>query len=181
MEVYEINPHLKILPGNIELFRVEMASGEGRENLLKRYVEVVKEDYDFILIDTPPTPSVWMTSALIASDYYLIPVKPDPISFTGIDLLKSVIDGRQETYGLRLKCLGVVLTIVEEGTINFSEARNKLAGDAVWGRYLFRSHLSKRVIISREQGNQKTILELDDLDAKASMAGIVRELLSRLT
>lgn len=75
-----------LIPGNLNLFQIEMASGEGRENRLSKYLKGISEQYDFVIIDTPPTPSIWMTSALIASDFYLIPVKPEPLSFTGIDL-----------------------------------------------------------------------------------------------
>jgi len=180
ISVYRVRENFELLPGNIELFRIEMAAGEGKENLLKRYIEAVSDHYDFILIDTPPTPSVWMTSALIASNYYIIPVKPDPISFTGIDLLKSVIEGRQETYGLNIKCIGVVLTITEDATINFSAAKDRLSKDATWGKFLYKSSLPKRVVIAREQGKQNTILDIEDSAAKSGMAGIVRELLSRI-
>jgi len=46
---------------------LEMAPGEGRENRLKAYLSAIKDDvdYDFIIIDTPPTPSVWMTSRVL--------------------------------------------------------------------------------------------------------------------
>lgn len=170
-----------MLPGNIELFRIEMASGEGRENLLSRYTETIVEEYDYILIDTPPTPSVWMTSSLIASNFYIIPVKPDPISFTGIDLLKSVIDSREETYGLKIKCLGVVLTIVEEDTLNYKAARERLSKDKKWSKYLFKGSMLKRVALARAQGQQQHVLDLDDSAARLSMTSIVRELEERLS
>lgn len=106
---------LWILPGNIDLYRLEMSAGEGREFSLQRLIEenLSPAGFDYVIIDTPPTPSVWMTSALIASDYFVIPVKPDPLSLIGIDLLWSIIDRRRKSYGLKLKCLGVVLTMVE--------------------------------------------------------------------
>ncbi|PWQ92153.1 ParA family protein, partial [Leucothrix pacifica] len=53
-----------LLPGSLELYRLEMAPGEGRENRLKSYLQKVQNQYDYVVIDTPPTPSVWMTSAL---------------------------------------------------------------------------------------------------------------------
>ena len=79
---------LEIIPGDLELYRVEMAAGQGKELRLKRYLDKIskKDLYDIVIIDTPPTPSHYMMSALIASDYYLVPVKPDPLSRVGIDL-----------------------------------------------------------------------------------------------
>jgi chromosome partitioning protein len=89
------------LPGNIDLYRLEMVSGEGREFSLKRFIEerLEADGFDYTIIDTPPTPSVWMTSALIASDFFVIPVKPDPLSLIGIDLLRSIIERRRKSYG----------------------------------------------------------------------------------
>ena len=89
---------LHILPGTIDLYRLEMISGEGREFALKRFIDdcLASQNFDYVIIDTPPTPSIWMSSALIASDYYLIPVKPDPLSLIGIDLLGSIIERKKK-------------------------------------------------------------------------------------
>ena len=76
------------IPGALKLFKLEMAPGSGREYRLKNYIKSLEQNYEYVIIDSPPTPSVWMSSALLASDYYLIPVKPDPISTTGIELLQ---------------------------------------------------------------------------------------------
>lgn len=105
IEVIEIKRNFDLLPGNLELYRLEMAPGDGRENRLKNYLNKVSEQYDYVVVDTPPTPSVWMTSALIASNYYLIPVKADPISLTGIDLLRSIIEEKKRTSSLILNVL----------------------------------------------------------------------------
>lgn len=177
-----LSKNLYILPGNLELYRLEMASGEGRENLLKRYIDKLLErrHFDYILIDTPPTPSVWMTSALIASGYYLIPVKPEPISFTGIDLLHSVIDSRRDAFGLDLQCIGVVLTIAETNTKVYEAAVKKLKEDSRWGSLLYTYPLSKRTEIARLQGKQQTILNGRNNEAAFDLIRIVRELVLRL-
>lgn len=128
----KIRQQLDLLPGALDLYRLEMAPGEGRENRLRLYLETVKEQYDYVIIDTPPTPSVWMTSALIASDHYVIPVRPDPISLTGIDLLRSIVKEKAENFGLSTKCAGVVLTVVEQNTRVFENARANLSGNEFW-------------------------------------------------
>lgn len=91
-----IKDNLHIIPGSLGLYKIEMKPGEGVENRLKKYLKLRENDYDYVIIDTPPTPSVWMSSALIASNYYLIPVKPDPLSITGIDLLDSIISEKEK-------------------------------------------------------------------------------------
>ena len=72
-------------------YKIEMKPEKDRKNKLRRFLKIHENDYDYVIIDTPPTPSVWMSSALIASDYYLISSQThDPLSITGIDSLDSI-------------------------------------------------------------------------------------------
>lgn len=149
IEVIKIKKNFYLLPGNLELYRLEMAPGEGRENRLKNYLTRVGDKYDYVIIDTPPTPSVWMTSALIASDYYVIPVKADPLSLTGIDLLKSIIDEKKENFGLTINCAGLVLTLTESNTKVLENAKNYLENDQYWTKHLYKGSLRSELGLRR--------------------------------
>ena len=183
IEPFHFSDNLHILPGNLELYKLDMASGTGRENRLKQYLRELnkKNKYDFVLIDTPPTPSVWMTSALIASDYYLIPVKPDPISFVGIDLLENIIEQKRDSYDLQIKCIGLVVTMVDrqDSTI-FRDAISFVRENARWKSLLYKKHLPKRTEIAKLQLQKQFILDSKDTTIKTSLAGIVSELKIRL-
>lgn len=174
--------NLSILPGNIDLYRVEMSPGEGREFALKRFIdEALKSSYDYIIIDTPPTPSIWMSSALIASQYYVIPVKPDPLSLIGIDLLRSIIERKKKIFGLTLNCLGVVFTLVERSdSVLFSEGKQNLLGNDYWKDYLYENYMPKRTAYSKLQIDQPFILKHDDFELRESLKGIVLEMLEEL-
>lgn len=170
------------LPGNLDLYRIEMASGSGKENRLKRYIAEIQkeEEYDYIIIDTPPTPSIWMTSALVASDYYLIPVKPDPISFTGIDLLKNIIEDKRDDLALTIECIGLVITMVErDDSVVFTEVKKQIA-KTEWSKYLYKKHIQKRADIPKYQLNNVFIMDLNDGAVKSSLTGIVDELIDRI-
>ncbi|WP_306331975.1 ParA family protein [Vibrio injensis] len=169
-----------LLPGNLELYRLEMAPGEGRENRLKSFLNKVKDKYDYVVIDTPPTPSVWMTSALIASQYYLIPVKADPISLTGIDLLKSIIEEKKENFALDLNCAGLILTLTEENTLVYKRAKSNLSSDKYWKKYLYKLGMPKRTAIASKQLEQVHILDSQDSESKRCLAGIVTEFIKRI-
>lgn len=180
---FKISDKLHILPGNLELYKLEMASGSGKENKLKQYIEEINklEKYDYVLIDTPPTPSVWMTSALIASDYYLIPVKPDPMSFVGIDLLENIVDQKKDAYNLSIKCLGLVFSMVErDDSVVYKNALINVNKDKKWKKLLFNKYIPKRTEIAKLQLEKRFILDSDDVNAKSSLAGIVREFKDRL-
>jgi chromosome partitioning protein len=171
------------LPGNIELYRLEMVAGEGREFSLKRFIEqaIAPKGFDYIVIDTPPTPSIWMSSALIASDYYVIPVRPDPLSMIGIDLLRSIIERRRKTYGLKLSCLGVVFTMVERpDSVNYSTARQNLKENALWKDKVFASYIPKRTDLARQQLEQPFMLKMDDFDLRTNLKSFVSEILEKI-
>lgn len=178
----EIKNNFYILPGNLDLYRIEMSSGSGKENRLKKYIKAIqeKEKFDYVIIDTPPTPSIWMTSALIASDYYLIPVKPDPISFTGIDLLKNIIENKRENFDLSIKCIGLVFSMVERhDSLNYRGAKYTIENSS-WEKYKFEKYLPKRTSLARSQLDQVYILDLQESDIKTNLIKIVEELLQRI-
>jgi chromosome partitioning protein len=179
IKTVNIKDGLDLLPGNLELYRLEMAPGEGRENRLNSYLSKLAQDeiYDYVIVDTPPTPSVWMTSALIASNFYLIPVKADPLSLTGIDLLRSIIEEKVENFGLTIQCAGLVLTITEPNTTVYIEARSALMSDPHWKNFLYKATLPKRTKIARQQINRMQILDGDCFDARTALTSITNEFL----
>ena len=176
-----VHRNFDLLMGDLQLYRLELG-GQGREHRLKRLVNHLakKGAYDIVLIDTPPTPSHWMTSALIASDGYLVPVKPEPLSATGIDLLKGIIQRCTENYGLTLNCVGVVLTLAETNTIVFRETRQFLDTNVQWKGRRFKSVMPKRTKIARDQANQVLILESDGDEEKRALTKITREFLESI-
>ncbi len=179
---YKFSKDFHILPGNLNLYRMEMAPGSGKENRLKKYIKEIQqiEKYDYIIIDTPPTPSIWMTSALIASDYYLIPVKPDPISYIGIDLLKNIIEDKRENLDLTIKCIGLVFTMVErEDSIIYNNAVSKIKSGE-WNKLKYKKYIPKRTDIAKWQLNKSFILDVGDSNVKLSLTNIVDELIKRI-
>lgn len=173
---------LKLLAGDLELYRLEMNSGAGRERRLRRFTEICNErgDYDFIIIDTPPTPSTWMTAALFASDYYVIPVRPEPISRTGVDLLKGVVDRISANFGHSIACLGVILTITDEHYNVFTQAVDYFDNNPVWSGKRFARNLPRRTTVAENQGEQVRILDIEQPEPKRAITGITSELLKRI-
>ncbi|MCP5379493.1 MAG: ParA family protein [Novosphingobium sp.] len=187
LDVEDIRPwkyrdNLHILAGNLEIYRLDMAPGSGRELRLKRYVEALaKADvYDYVVIDTPPTPSTFMTSAILASDYYVIPVRPEPLSRVGIDLLTGVIARVIKNHGHKIENAGVVLTMMDARTTVYYDALSFLDSDEKWAGKRFKTVLPQRTQIAKNQGDQRLILDSNKEDAKRAIAGITNELLERV-
>lgn len=179
---FKFNDNLMILPGDLNLYKVSFPSGQGMENRLKQYINDIDDLYhfDFVVIDTPPTPSVWMSSALIASHYYVVPVKPDPLSYTGVDLLKNIIKTQTDNLNLNLKCAGLVMTMVESNTIVYREAIKWVNNDPHWRKYLINKNIPKRTKLPNAQLNQRFINDLDDPDLKLGLTGVISEVVNRI-
>lgn len=171
------------LPGNIELYRIEMSAGQGVEFGLKHFVEknLKKLGFDIVVIDTPPTPSVWMTSALLASNYYIVPVKPEPLSMVGVDLLRNVIKAKEQAYDISVSCLGMVFSLVERSdSKNFLESKQWAEKSPYWSKYVYKNYLSKRSKYASSQTQTPFILDTKIANFPAQLKAITEEFIERL-
>ena len=134
----EGDSRLDLIPATIHLINLEMA-GRGVEHRLQNFVKKIKDAYDYILVDCPPTFSIFLLSGILACDYYLVPVKPDPLSVLGVPLLESVIQYHSDNYGKTIKPLGIVFTMVR-GTRMMSEVIGGLKETSVGARYIFENY-----------------------------------------
>ena len=124
MTVEKIGCSLDVVPSILDLIRLD-AAPRGTENRLRVFLDKVKDKYDYVLIDCPPTASLFSYSAFLASDAYLVPVKPDPLSVLGLPLLERAMTEYQERSGQELPRLGLVLTQVR-GTESMIATTNQL-------------------------------------------------------
>ena len=137
---------LDLIPSTLHLVNIE-GPGFGREHLLQNFVNKVKSKYDFIIIDCPPTFSVFLLSGYLASDYYLVPLKPDPLSTLGISLLERVLEAHSPTYNKTIEPLGVVFTMVR-ATNEMSNVMDTVKSTSVGQRYIFRHSLAMATAVA---------------------------------
>ncbi len=99
-----------ILPSNILLSGAELEfSRAGREFLLKTQLAELEDDYDIIIIDTPPALNVLTVNAYVAADSLIIPMAPEILSLLGVAQIRETIDTVRRCYNSRLKVLGILL------------------------------------------------------------------------
>ncbi|TDM17571.1 MULTISPECIES: ParA family protein [Macrococcoides] len=122
--IFPISDNLHIIPGDLELIVDINANSDDK---LKAFFNTInlKDKYDFILFDCPPTWSHLTNLAIGISDYYLIPSKLDDFSAMGIDILLEKISGKVKANPENHpKCIGVIYTFlnprsIKEGTRGF--------------------------------------------------------------
>jgi len=112
-------PPLDILPANINLSgaEIELANiEEKREEQLKNILSPIKDNYDFIIVDCPPSLGLLNTNALTAADSVLIPVQCEYYALEGITQLLQTIRLVQKLFNPALKIEGVLLTMYDART-----------------------------------------------------------------
>ncbi len=82
-------------------------------HILRRAIEPAQDQYDYILIDCPPGLSLFSSAALIASDYYISPIIPEPLSLQGVELVQDRQAQLSQVHGGRAEFRGVVPNVVK--------------------------------------------------------------------
>ncbi len=108
------------VPSNIDLSGIENSLNAtdllGREGVLNDYLELVKEDYDFVIIDCSPSIGMVTINALVAADSVLIPVEAEYLPAKGLEQLIRTINKVQKKLNRKLRIEGVLMTMVDERT-----------------------------------------------------------------
>lgn len=102
---------LDLIPSTLSLMEIEMSPRQ-TENKLKAYLQEKAAGYDYVIIDCPPTISIFTQAAVLASDKYLVPIKPDPLSVIGLPLLEHSIEESLDVAGRKIEAIGLVYTLV---------------------------------------------------------------------
>lgn len=110
--------NLSIIPSNINLSgaEIELIGVENKEYILKSYIEEMKEQYDFIIIDCPPSLNMLTINAMTTADTVLVPIQCEYYALEGLTQLMHTIDLVQERLNPDLEIEGVVFTMYDART-----------------------------------------------------------------
>lgn len=112
MDIAQPRINLTVAPGHISMVKLEMdlVNRTGREWILKRKLEPLQGQFDYVLIDCPPSLGLAVTNALASSHYVLLPVQTQAYALYGVPQLIEFINVVQEDLNPELEILGVLLT-----------------------------------------------------------------------
>ncbi len=115
-EIMQHKEGFDFVPGNRSLSAVEvgLVNVMSRETVLRQYVDSVKRDYDYVLLDCRPSLGMLVINALAASDYVLIPVQADYLAAEDMTELVSTVQNIKRQINPKLKIGGVFLTMANE-------------------------------------------------------------------
>ena len=111
-------PHLSLVPADRQLTgaEVELVSLDARERRLRRLIDPLRADFDFIFVDTPPSLGLLTLNALVAADRVLVPLNCEYFALEGIADLMATIDRVKAALNLSLALEGVLLTMYDDRT-----------------------------------------------------------------
>lgn len=160
-------PFLDILPSNINLVgaEIEMVDLESRESLLRKAFDYIREDYDYVIIDCPPSLGLLTLNSLTASDSVLIPVQCEYFALEGLGQLLNTINIVKKHFNPNLAIEGVLLTMFDTRlrlSHQVAEEIRKYFGDKVYETVIHRN-----VRISESPSYGKPIILYDAISSGA--------------
>ena len=154
--------NLKIVPSNIDLVatELELINESGREKYLKRIISPLRKDFDYILIDCPPSLGLLTVNALTAADSVLIPMQCEYFAMEGLAQLINTIRSVKKSYNSEIFINGLLLTMFD--------TRNKLSHQVAeeisrhFGGQVFKTIIPRNVRLSECPSHGQTIIEYDN-------------------
>ena len=152
-----------LMPANIMLsgLEVSLVNAMNREKILKQYLDTVRREYDFILLDCMPSLGMLTVNALAAADQVLIPVQAQYLSAKGLEQLLQTISKVRRQINPKLKIAGILLTMVDSRT-NYAKEISALIREAYGNNIkVFSTDIPRSVRAAEISAEGKSIFQHD--------------------
>lgn len=155
------SPNLDIIPAHIDLvaIEIELVDKEEREYMLKKAVQSIKDDYDFIIIDCAPSLGLITLNALVAADSVMIPIQCEYFALEGLGKLLNTIKDVQRIHNKELDIEGLLLTMYD--------SRLRLSNQVVdevkkhFDSMVFKTIIQRNVRLSEAPSYGESIIKYD--------------------
>ena len=176
----ELSENLSIIPSNKEIARYndEKIIGGAKISKLKKYG--LFNEFDFVFIDTPPTMSSLVQEGIAASDYYLIPTKPEFLAIEGVAQAMSFAKTTLKNIpNVNAIFLGVLLNQVETRRASYEEFLSEL--EYLLGDRLFKTKISHLTEIADSPFYGKTVIDFNkESKARIQFNKLAEEIIERV-
>ncbi len=149
-----------ILPSNILLSTAELEFNvPGREYLLKNELVKVMDDYDYIIIDTPPALNILTVNAYVAAQGLIIPMAPEILSLLGISQIRDTIDTVRKYYNPELVVLGILLNRFS-ARLNLNREVEEMSGEIAkrLNTRVFSTKIRSSVVVAESPAHGESVM-----------------------
>ena len=169
-------PGLDLLTGEMELANTDLVLADvpGRERRLSKYLKGVREHYDFIFCDCPPSLSLLSVNAMVASERYIVPVPPEYLALEALIGLMNGIDKMKEGIGIDIELLGVLLTFVNHSIIGNRTSKEiaRLIREH-YGAKVFKTEIKRDVRLGEAPAYGKSVFDFASKSRGATAYGLL--------
>jgi chromosome partitioning protein len=172
---------LDILPSRISLakFESKLIGEFDAPFRLKDRLEPLHPNYDFILIDTPPTLGLITVNALVASDYLIIPIQSSYFALEGTDDLLETVEKVKARPNPKLQVLGIVITLHDKRTTLARDIFEQIK--QVFGEKVFTTVISRSIRLEESPAYKETIFTFAPQSSGAvEYSSLCEEVISRV-
>ena len=174
-------PPIDIVPANIMLAGADLELdkiGNGKEQVLKQALAPVRDQYDYIIIDCPPSLGILNTNALTAADSVLIPVQCEYYALEGVTQLLLTIRLVQQLYNPDLRIEGILMTMFDIRTKLSVEVSQDVRQN--FGKQVYQTSIPRNIKLSEAPSRGMSIFEYDVSSSGAKAYGdLTKELIKR--
>ena len=172
---------LDVAPARISLAKVESALvGELEAHFrLKDRISEVLDDYEYVIVDTPPTLGLITVNALVAASHLLIPIQASYFALEGTDDLLETMDKIKSRANPDLQLLGVLVTLFDRRTLMARDSLDQISG--VFGSKVFKTVVSRSVRLEESPAYRTSIFEhAPDTSGAVEYYALCEEVMSRV-
>ncbi len=152
------SPNLDLIPAKIDLvgLEIEIVNESSREYLLKNALEKIKEKYDFIIVDCPPSLGLITLNALTCSDSVIIPIQCEYFALEGLGKLLNTIKGVQKVHNPNLSLEGILLTMFDSRLRLSNQVKQDVKKH--FGNIVFNTIIPRNVSLGEAPSHGESIL-----------------------
>ena len=152
------SPNLDLIPAKIDLvgLEIEIVNESSREYLLKKALEKIKEKYDFIIIDCPPSLGLITLNALTCSNSVIIPIQCEYFALEGLGKLLNTIKGVQKVHNPNLSLEGILLTMFDSRLRLSNQVKQDVKKH--FGNIVFNTIIPRNVSLGEAPSHGESIL-----------------------
>jgi chromosome partitioning protein len=153
------SPNLDLIPANIDLvaIEIELVDAVKREYIFKDILKSIEDDYDYIIIDCPPSLGLITLNALTASNSVIIPIQCEYFALEGLGKLLNTIKGVQQVHNKNLEIEGILLTMFDSRLRLSKQVKEDVKKH--FGSMVFQSIIPRNVTLGEAPSYGESIIE----------------------
>lgn|SRR5574344_65688 len=170
-------PPFDVVPSCLDLSaaETELINKIGRERILSKVLQPVKANYDYILIDCPPSLALLSINAMAASDSVLIPVQAQYLAMRGMEKLVNVIEQVKEAINPKLTIEGILITMYK-GRQNLSKSISEIVRENYHGK-VFKNFIRESTALAEAAAAGTSVFELKKSNGQEDYDNLCNEIL----